>query len=307
MSYIHVMNGKPRDLQNVDLNLLVNLEALLEEGSVTAAADRVGLSQPAMSHALRRLRRLFDDELLVREGNRNILTPRARALLAPLRAVLARASALVGGEAFDPATSTRTVTVATTASVAYLIGAPLADLLQQRAPGMRLRIVSTNDISDAVFIDQRADVLLLAEGYDTEHERERLFKDEWVVVSGVEEMNAENVVDLLWQLPHVAIDSPAVPRPYQELRSRGIEVDISVRVNDYLLIPQLVARQRRIGLHRRRVLAKMAPGRGIAYVDFPFPLFGLGVDMVWNPWIDDSNFRGWLRDLLIQAVHSSDE
>ena len=306
MLYIYGMNATRRSLSNVDLNLLVNLEALLEEESVTLAADRVGLSQPAMSHALRRLRKLFGDELLVREGSRNVLTPRARALLAPLRAVLTRTSALIGGEPFDPATSDRTVTVAATASIAYLIGAPLVDLLQRRAPGMRLRLVSTNDISDAVFTDQRADVLLLAEGYDTEHERERLFDDDWVAISGVEGLREGNVVDLLWQLPHVGVDSPRVPRPYQELRSRGLEVDVSIRVNDYLLVPQLVAGQRRIGLHRRRVIEKMVPGRGIHHVDFPFPLLGLGVDMVWNPWIDDVDFRGWLRDLLVQAVHSSD-
>lgn len=305
MIYIQDMNTSHRSLSTVDLNLLVNLEALLEEESVTLAADRVGLSQPAMSHALRRLRKLFGDELLVREGNRTLLTPRARALLAPLREVLARTSGLIGHEPFDPATSTRTVIVAATASIAYLLGAPLADLLQERAPGMRLRLVSTNDISDAVFTDLRADVLLLAEGYDTGHERERLFDDGWVVISGAEELNEGNVIDLLGELTHVGLDSPRVPRPYQELRSRGIDVEVSLRVNDYLLLPRLVAHRRRIGLHRRRVIEKMVPGQGIHYVDFPFPLIGLGVDLVWNPWLGDDDFCRWLRDLLAQAAHSS--
>lgn len=72
------------NLANVDLNLLTSLHALLEERSVTAAAQRVGLSQPAMSHALRRIRRVFDDEILLRRGSTSVLTPKAEELLGPL-------------------------------------------------------------------------------------------------------------------------------------------------------------------------------------------------------------------------------
>ncbi|MFF3572382.1 LysR family transcriptional regulator [Nocardia jiangxiensis] len=75
-------------LASVNLNLLVPLLAVLEERSVTRAAERVGLTQSAMSHAVGRMRRLFDDDLLVRQGNGATLTPRALELIAPLRAVL---------------------------------------------------------------------------------------------------------------------------------------------------------------------------------------------------------------------------
>ncbi|MDO5512561.1 LysR family transcriptional regulator [Corynebacterium sp.] len=296
------MNGKPVNLSNVDLNLLVSLHALLEEQSVTGAADRVGLSQPAMSHALRRIRSLIDDPVLVRDGSRSILTPRAQGLLGPLRDILHRTSGLLGGESFDPATSTRSITVAMSPTVAYILAPALTRLLAREAPGVGLRVLTTYDTSDAVFTGERADVMLLAEGYVTDHPRERLFDDEWVVIAGTPELSTDTVVDVLWTWPHVVLDAPQLPRPYELLRHRGIDIDVQVRVNDWLLIPQFVAGERRVALHRRRAMDRLGVYGGLTVVPFPFPLLGLGVDMVWNPWLGDDSFRGWLRDLLVQAV-----
>lgn len=76
---------------------------------------------------------------------------------------------------------------------------------------------------------------------------------------------------------------------------------MQVRVNDYLLLPQFVAGVRKIGLHRRRVVEQMARSYPLFIADFPFPVLGLGVDMVWNPWLGDEAFRVWLRDLLRRA------
>lgn len=302
MRYIRVMNEKRINLANIDLNLLVSLHALLEEESVTGAADRVGLSQPAMSHALRRIRVLLNDQILIRDGTRNILTPRAQGLLGPLRDILHRTTGLLGGDRFDPATSTRTVTIAMSPSVAYILAGPLVRLLGRDAPGVQLRVVTTYDTSDAVFTTERADVMLLAEGYVTEHARERLFDDEWVVIAGTPELTPDNVVDVLWTWPHVVLDGTQLPRPYEMLRHRGIDIDPHIRVNDWLLIPQFVAGERRVALHRRRAMDRLRIYGGLTVVPFPFPLLGLGVDMVWNPWLGDDDFRGWLRDTLVQAA-----
>src|SRR6187397_703653 len=102
MICIHCMN-----LNSLDLNLLVALDALLREANVSRAAMRFGLSQPAGSHALQRLRDLIGDPLLVRTGARMELTPRALALRAPLAQALDQVRALFITEAFDAATSER--------------------------------------------------------------------------------------------------------------------------------------------------------------------------------------------------------
>lgn len=289
------------NLTNVDLNLLVSLHAILEERSVTAAADRVGLSQPAMSHALRRLRKLFEDQILIRQGSRSVLTPRAHELLGPLREVLHRAAGLLGGEEFHPQRSRRTVTIAMSPSVSYVLGQAITHLLEEEAPLMGLRILATSDVTDAVFTELGADVLLLAEGYESMHPRERLFDDEWVVIGGTPELLEGDVISRLQDWPHVALDAERTTRPYELLRHRGVDVKIQVRVNDYLLLPQFVAGVRKIGLHRRRVVEQMARNSRLYIADFPFPILGLGVDMVWNPWLGDSVYREWLRELLIRA------
>src|SRR5215475_9899760 len=99
----------PVNLSRIDLNLLVHLDALLTERSVTRAAARVGLGQSAMSHNLARLRKLFGDELLTRGADGMRPTPRALALVDPVRVTLAQIQAAVlQREAFDPATAERT-------------------------------------------------------------------------------------------------------------------------------------------------------------------------------------------------------
>lgn len=298
-------------LASVDLNLLVSLHAILEERSVTGAAERVGLSQPAMSHALRRIRKLFGDEILIREGPRSVLTPRAQELLGPLRVVLHGVADLLGGPSFDPRTSRRTVTIAMSSSMAYILGSAITALLEEEAPRMGLRIITTQVPDDGVFTEQGVDVLLLAEGYESEHSRERLFDDEWVVIGGVPEFHERDVIVTLQDWPHVALSSDRLTRPYEVLRHRGVEVSVQVRINDYLLLPQFVAGTRKVGLHRRSVVEKMSRFYPLYVADFPFPMLGLGVDMVWNPWLGDEAFRRWLRDLLrracdIQGVHRRD-
>src|ERR1700744_564027 len=101
---IDTMNIDPPNLSALDLNLLVALDALLDEASVGRAAARVSLSQPAMSHALKRLRALLGDPLLVRVGAHMHRTARGDALRDSVKDVLARVRELVASDRFDPAT-----------------------------------------------------------------------------------------------------------------------------------------------------------------------------------------------------------
>src|SRR5215211_1855485 len=129
------------NLSRVDLNLLVALDALLTERSVTRAAARVGLGQSAMSHNLARLRALFGDEILTRgpEGMRP--TPRALALVEPVRTVLSQIEALVSrDEAFNPQTAEHTFRVGLSDTLEALIVPSLLAHLCEVAPGIHLRL-----------------------------------------------------------------------------------------------------------------------------------------------------------------------
>src|SRR5438552_18999885 len=98
------------ELANFNLNLLVALDGLLSQRSVTAAAKRVRVTPSAMSHSLSELRHLLGDPLLVRSGRGMVLTPRAEALVSPLQTLLKAAVRLLGGgTSFDPLTAERSL------------------------------------------------------------------------------------------------------------------------------------------------------------------------------------------------------
>ena len=123
----------------LDLNLLVALESLLQEVSVGRAADRVALSQPAMSYALKRLRSLLNDPLLVRVGARMQLTSRAEALLYPVQDALARVRDLLVGEGFEPSRSSRTFRLYVADNAGDLLLPPLLKRLGDEAPNVGIR------------------------------------------------------------------------------------------------------------------------------------------------------------------------
>src|SRR5258708_6404969 len=136
MIYIHLMN-----LNSLDLNLLVALDALLREANVSRAAMRIGLSQPAASHALQRLRDLIGDPLLVRNGARMELTPRAQALRAPLAQALDQVRSLFIADEFDAARSERQFRLMMPDLAVELLMPRLMEKITKVAPNVRIDVV----------------------------------------------------------------------------------------------------------------------------------------------------------------------
>src|SRR5215475_14521130 len=171
------------NLAGVDLNLLVALDALLAERSVTRAADRVGLSQPGMSNSLARLRKLFGDPLLVREGLTLVPTPRAESLRQPVQEALSLIQhALDDRDGFDPARDRATWTVSCSDySLLMLIG-PLVRRLAATAPGVTIRVLPR--APDPVRLLRGGTVDLVIEPAEIMPEAplsgQRLFADRWL-------------------------------------------------------------------------------------------------------------------------------
>ncbi|MEU1705341.1 LysR family transcriptional regulator [Streptomyces sp. NPDC005706] len=289
-------------LASVNLNLLVPLLALLEERSVTRAAERVGLSQPAMSHALTRMRRLLGDDLVVRQGTGVTLTPRGLELIAPLRSALRQTADVVNFPSFDPAKDRRVVTVALTTSTAFVVGPRLARLVEERAPHATLRLRTFTVPAEATFTDNGVDVVLLSEGHFSPYPRERLYDDRCVVVAGPDTPPEASALDLLSTLPHVVVDTDRRVFPYPVLEDHKIPYRVGRLSSDFLLVPYLVATAGGVALLRHRVAAAMRALTGLRIEEFPFPVPGLGIDMVWNPRLTDQYFVEWLRALLFDVV-----
>jgi DNA-binding transcriptional LysR family regulator len=138
---VYLCDEYEMDLRQFDLNLLITLDMLLTERSVTGAAARLGRSQPAVSAHLRRLRELFEDPLLTPQRRGLAPTPKAAAIQAPLREALADLAAATDvGSAFEPADSTRVFRIMATDSVHSAVSVPLAHGLAAEAPGVHLAL-----------------------------------------------------------------------------------------------------------------------------------------------------------------------
>jgi DNA-binding transcriptional LysR family regulator len=290
------------DIRAVDLNLLKAFDALMAERAVTRAAARVGLSQPAMSHALTRMRRLLGDDLVVRQGAGVTLTPRALELIAPLRSALQQAARIVDFPCYDPATDRRVLTVAMTNSTAFVIGPHLTRLVAERAPHATLRLRTISVPTEATFTDKGVDVVLISEGHFSPYPRERLYNDRCVVVASPDTPPEASALDLMTTQPHVVVDTDRRVFPYSVLEDKGIPYRVGQLSSDFLLVPFLVARAGGVALLRYRVAAAMRTLADLRIEEFPFPLPGLGIDMVWNPRLADHYFMEWLRALLFDAA-----
>src|SRR5947208_14757067 len=173
MIYIHLMN-----LNSLDLNLLVALDALLREANVSRAGMRIGLSQPAASHALQRLRDLIGDPLLVRNGPRMELTPRAQALRAPLAQALDQVRSLFIADEFDAARSDRQFRLMMPDLAVELLMPPLMEKITKLAPNVRIDVVPWRGpaIFTAEFARTIDMVISIGDAFKGFH-RQRLYTD----------------------------------------------------------------------------------------------------------------------------------
>ncbi len=142
------------DLAGVDLNLLVVFDALMAERHVTRAGDRIGLSQPAVSAALNRLRHLLKDDLFIRRADRMQPTRKAQELAIPLRQALMQIQAALEPQTFDPATAKCTFKLATNDFAASILLPSLGAKLSLEAPSIDLRLIYADDALGMKLLDE---------------------------------------------------------------------------------------------------------------------------------------------------------
>jgi DNA-binding transcriptional LysR family regulator len=300
----------PRTLRlaNLDLNLLLSLRALLTERNVTRAAAALGLSQPAVSAALARLRRHYRDDLLVRVGNRYELTPLA------LRLVERTESAVAGIEGvfsaapdFDPASTTREFTLLVSDYATTVLGVPLAAALAERAPCARLalRPHSPEDVVGGAARLRGVDGLVMPHGFVDDLPYLDLYADRWVLLAAVDNtrVGAHATLDDLAALPWVTIyHRPTAFTPAAlQLRTLGIEPRAQVVVESFLPVPDLVAGTERVALVQARLAARLGPGDGVRVLDAPFEVAPLLEALWWHPMYDADPAHRWLRAVVAEV------
>jgi DNA-binding transcriptional LysR family regulator len=203
---------------------------------------------------------------------------------------------------FDPAADRRVITVAMMSSTAFVIGPALARLVAERAPNATLRVRTITMPTEAVFTDEGVDVVLMSDAFASPYPRERLYDDRWVVVASPDSDPGASALELLASQPHVVFDAERRVVPYSVLDQEGVDYRVGRLVSDNVLVLRLVAGAGGVALQRYRLAGAVRAQTDLRIEEFPFPLHGVGIDMVWNPRLSDQLFIEWLRGVLRDAA-----
>lgn len=293
------------DLRQIDLNLLVALDALLREKHVTRAAQRLSVSQPAMSASLARLRRLLDDPLLVRSGRNLELTSFAESLQGPLRDILARIEQTLSARpGFDPTRDARTFVVAATDYITLVLLRRLMGRLPALAPNVRLQVEPVlHQYADQLRTGE-IDLLVLprevVENVD-ELASAELFTDRFVCAMAEDhpDRDSELTVAKFQELPYLAYRANGRESTAdRELDEMGIRRNVEMTTESFLVAPMLLPGTRLIAMIHERLGHALGPLTGIRTVEPPVSVTPITQLMFWHPRRTDDPAHRWLREQL---------
>jgi LysR family transcriptional regulator, nod-box dependent transcriptional activator len=298
------------NLAQIDLNLLVALDAILDERHLTRAGDRLGLSQPTMSHTLSRLRRLFGDELLVRVGREYYLTPLAAELVEPLRDVLKKIELTIERRPmFNPARDERAFTIAASDYATYLVLQPAIQRIQREAPGVSLEVQPLGRAASARVEAGEIDLAIWPEVLGPDVPHEVLFQDRWVGVVWSKHPDVEETLsmDQYLDLPHVAYGSSLhdiTGIADKAMYETHPEARIAVTVESFFLLPFLITNTPLIALVHARLARRLAGMADIKVVQPIFETPTISEAIFWHPRLTTDPAHRWLRAVLSEAAAS---
>ncbi|MBL8680353.1 MAG: LysR family transcriptional regulator [Myxococcales bacterium] len=304
------------NLSSVDLNLLVVLDALLQERSVTRAARRVGLSQPATSSALSRLRAHFEDPLFVRTARGIEPTPRAIAIAPVLASALEAVRAtLAEPKAFDAANARRAFRLSVPDSLAVLVLPALLERIGREAPGIDLQlkpVVSSLDDADRALLEGELDVAVVPAKMPSSAERSgvqqrALWREEFVCVLREGHPLAKRralKMDEWLALHHLLVAPRGTPGSLVDdtLARMGLARRVALMVPQFLLAAPVVARSDLAWTAPGHVARAMQERYRLVVKPVPFELEGFTLFLRWHSRFDRDAAHKWLRALLVSVA-----
>src|SRR6185369_16173555 len=294
-------------LSSVDLNLLIALDALMREGNVTAAGRRIGLSQPAMSHALARLRDLLGDPLLVREGSVMRLTALAEWLAPRVQRLIGEIDAtLLGHQAFEPETATRTFRIATNDYCGAVLMPALLAQVRRLAPGVELELHAHKGRAPAPELARGELDLAVGTFLESEPgvERQVLLRETFACLVRRDHPRATRLsVQEYSELDHVLITAPGYGAGVVDfaLAEHGLRRRVVARTPHFLVAPALVAGSDAIVTLPAR-LARLSARAGLRSFAPPLPLPPFDVHLLWHGAASEDAASRWLRQLLLAVA-----
>ncbi len=296
------------DLRRVDLNLLVAFDALLQTRHVTRAARLIGIGQPGMSAALSRLRQVFQDDLLVKQGAAMVPTARARALEPEVRRILRDVELLVTESAgFDPALSLRRYRLRMSDLLAFLLLPGLARRLPRRAPGVSLEVVhlapdatvdglERNEIELAVSTDLKAPKSI---------ESLPLFEDRAVCLYRTDHPAAGKLKDraALAALPRIKVSQSPLDDRFEDREAASL-APAALIVPHWLAVPEIVAASDLIAIMPMSIAERFVGGGRLALAPAPSPSIFVW-QLYWHRRYRADPGHRWMREMIVEAHNES--
>lgn len=298
------------NIRAVNLNHLVTFDALLAERSVTRAAKRVGVTQSAVSSALRQLRVTFDDPLFVRRANGVEPTARALALAEPIARGLAAFEAALAPATFVPKSAERTFVVAASDYVELVLLPPLLRRLAREAPRVRLEMVpwGLHEVPPAL---ARGEVDLMLGYYGrlpAAHRHEIVFEESFICIArrGHPKLGKRPTLAAWLATPHVVVSqkpgsTSSVDRAVAAL---GKSRTIGVRVSHFSVVPHVVASTDFTAALSRRIAEPAARALGLVTFAPPLALPKGRLGQVWHDRLDADPGHAWLRGVVAEVARS---
>jgi DNA-binding transcriptional LysR family regulator len=290
-------------LRQADLNLLVVFAVLAEERNVSRAAQRLLLSQPAVSRALGRLRELFGDDLLVRAAGGYEPTPRGQRLLHELETMLPRLDRLLSGGGFDPAREEASFRIMATDNATMTLGPLLTRAVLPAAPQVTFEVVAWNEGGFDALERGRLDLLLNADdgSIPSRYATEVLFEEDLVCVVAAESRHRRRLTLRQYlDAAHVAVGIIDGKQTIVErqLRALGKQRRVVLRVPYFSVAVACVAGTALMATVPRRLAAYEARDRRLRIVEPPRELGGYQYLMAWHPRLESDAAHQWLRETM---------
>jgi DNA-binding transcriptional LysR family regulator len=303
-----------------DLNLLRVFDAMMAERHVTRAGQRIGLSQPAVSAALNRLRGLFNDELFVRNGHEMVPTARALSLSEPIADALRRVElAVAANTQFDPATARRDFTVRGVDYFGFLLIPPLMQNLSQSAPGIVVRCLDAQSGSVVQLLDEgRIDLAVeVLHELNDPIRSQFLIRERYVVIISAQhpeiavskDFDGEKFdLDLYCRVPHAlhSFVGGTMGNVDAALSSINRKRYVALSSPHFFSIAKAVADSSIIANFPERLAKQIAPLFGLRIFQPPIDLAPISLAMVWHRRNDGNAGHIWFRQQIVNAARLLD-
>lgn len=295
------------NLRQFDLNLLVALDVLLRERNVTRAAERLSMSQSAMSGILSRLRHAFDDALLVRVGQKLEPTELATRIAPRVHEIVQELDELFdSGVRFDPATDSQSFRIAATDYTVLLLFGPLLRTLARSAPRMSVHSVRLDLSTSERLYDAEIDFGILPVQFETSLPSIPLFEDDWVcAASGEHPMRGDHLtLDEFLAHPHITFnisDPGHMSLADGHMAKKGYKRRIVASTESFTTVPFLL-KGTMLTVVPRRLGEAMREAARVRLFELPFEVPRLELKLAWSPRFTSSPRHEWMRQQFIDVA-----